>query len=199
MGEDLTDLIDRLGLQDAIGVGHSMGGHALTVACAQRPGVFSRLLLLDPVILPESDYRGAAEPLDFVLRRKNAFASAGEMFARFQGRLPFSTWDPAVLRDYCDYGLTGTALACPPEVEASVYAHSAAPDANIYPDIDLVTVPVHIVRSREPYEYGKFEGSPCWPGLAGRFRQGSDEYRSDVSHFIPMEAPGLTAELILKL
>src|SRR5260370_13141450 len=46
-GEDLAELARQLGLKHAIGVGHSMGGHALTLAAALAPAAFSRLLLLD--------------------------------------------------------------------------------------------------------------------------------------------------------
>jgi len=198
-GEDLASLTERLHIEEAIGVGHSMGGHSAVIAAARNQRAFSSLLLLDPVILPESAYGHPREPLDFVLRRKNIWTSADEMFERFQSKPPYRTWDRAVLRDYCDYALAGTTLACPPEVEASIYAHSCEQDANIYAEIRAVDAAVHVIRSREPYSYGKFDGSPTPPGLATQFRHGTDERRADVSHFIPMEAPALVAELILRL
>ena len=59
------------------------------------------------------------------------------MFERFHKRPPFDLWQPQVLRDYCEYGLLpdgdGFVLACPPEIEASIYQHSNAPDSNLYP------------------------------------------------------------------
>jgi lipase len=155
--------------------------------------------LLDPVILLEDGYQGAMEPLDFVLRRKNVWTSSDQMYERFQDRPPYRSWDPAVLRDYCNYALNGSSLACPPEVEASIYAHSCERDANIYPEIATIGIPAHVVRSREPYSYGRFEGSPTSPKLAAHFQRGTDEHRLDVSHFIPMEAPAEIAELILRL
>jgi lipase len=115
--------------------------------------------------------------------------------------------DPVILpegaytgvREPLDLVLPGDALACPPEVEASIYAHSGEPDANIYAEIAEVDTAVHVVRSRESYAYGRFDGSPTAPDLAARFRHGGDEQWLDVSHFIPMEAPGKVAELILRL
>jgi hypothetical protein len=104
-----------------------------------------------------------------------------------------------VLRDYCDYALDGVSLACSPEVEASIYAHSGEQDANIYAEIAAVDAEVRVIRSRESYAYGRFDGSPTSPELASRFRHGTDQQLQDVSHFIPMEAPALVAELILKL
>jgi pimeloyl-ACP methyl ester carboxylesterase len=198
-GEDLAKLTECLQIQDAVAVGHSMGGHSAVLAAAINPRAFSSLLLLDPVILPEDAYTGVREPLDWVLRRKNSWTSVEQMFARFQGKPPYQSWDRAVLRDYCDYALDGEALACAPKVEASIYAHSGEPDANIYAEMAMVNAAVHVVRSREAYAYGRFDGSPTAPDLAARFRQGSDEQWLDVSHFIPMEAPGKVAELILRL
>src|SRR5882762_2125300 len=56
-GEDAAELAQQLDLENAIGVGHSMGGHALTLAAALVPAAFSRLILLDPVIRPPDSYR----------------------------------------------------------------------------------------------------------------------------------------------
>ncbi len=198
-GEDLAELTSQLGLQNAIGVGHSMGGHAITLAAAANPAAFSALVLLDPVILPPEAYGRPSEPLDFVARRRNEWASPDEMYERFKDRPPFQTWDRAVLRDYCDHALSGSALACPPEIEAAIYGNSGASDANIYPEIATIDIPVHIVRSSSPYTYGRFDGSPTAGDLASRFKQATDERLADVSHFIPMEAPDLTARLILNV
>lgn len=198
-GEELAKLTEVLSIQGAVGVGHSMGGHSVTIAAAHNPRAFSSLLLLDPVIFPEAAYTGAREPLEFVLRRKNVWTSPDQMFERFQAKPPYQSWDRAVLRDYCDYALDGPALACPPQVEASIYAHSGEPDANIYAEIAAVNVPVHVVRSSESYSYGRFDGSPTSPELAAHFQSGTDRLLPGVSHFIPMEAPALAAELILRL
>lgn len=198
-GEDLAGLTTHLEITAAVGVGHSMGGHAVALAAALNPAAFGTLLLLDPVILAPDQYRGSAAPLDFVLRRRNQWTSPREMFERFQSRAPFDRWHPEVLRDYCEHALDGPLLACPPEVEASIYAQSGAIEANIHAEIGSVGQPVTIVRSRDPYAYGKFDGSPTVPDLAARFRQGQDLHWTGVSHFIPMEAPNETVELILNL
>ncbi|HEX5229300.1 MAG TPA: alpha/beta hydrolase, partial [Bryobacteraceae bacterium] len=49
-GADVAALADELGLCGAVGVGHSQGGHAVTLASALRPDAFGALVLLDPVI-----------------------------------------------------------------------------------------------------------------------------------------------------
>src|SRR5205814_3144477 len=102
-GEDLAALLAQMEIRDAVGVGHSMGGHAVVLAAAIRPELFASLLLLDPVIRPRETYTGARRELDLVLRRRNSWASPEEMFERFRSRPPFQSWDPAVLWDYCRF------------------------------------------------------------------------------------------------
>jgi lipase len=201
-GQDAATLAEALGLSGAIGVGHSMGGHAVTLAAALRPESFSSLLLIDPVIRPRDSYVGPWREAHFVYKRRNRWASAQEMFDRFQDRPPFASWDRAVLRDYCDYGLLPDGdtfvLACPPPIEASIYENSPAPASNIYPEIETIRIPVHVVRAGKVPDPGDVMGrSPTAPGLASSFAKGTDLCLAEYSHFIPMEAPALTTKLIL--
>lgn len=203
-GEDVAELCRVLGLREAVGAGHSMGGHSVVLAAALAPEAFSSLVLIDPVIRPEEEYgRGPRAP-HFARKRRNRWASPEEMFQRFADRDPFRRWDSAVLRDYCEYGLLsapdgdGFVLACPPEVEASIYENSSAADANIYAEIARVATPVHVIRAarkRSDSEVMDMMGSPTAPDLASRFRQGRDT-KVEYSHFIPMEAPAWIADQI---
>src|SRR5262249_21764429 len=117
-GADVAGIATQLGLSGAIGVGHSMGGHAVTLASALKPNIFSKLLLIDPVIRAKGTYVGPWTQAQFVAKRRNDWDSPQEMFARFENRIPFVEWDRAVLHDYCEYGLikngVGYMLACPP-------------------------------------------------------------------------------------
>jgi lipase len=201
-GEDLAALLGEMQVRDAIGAGHSMGGHAVALAAALRPEAFASLLLLDPVIRSRETYTGARQELDIVLRRRNSWASPDEMFERFKNRPPFQAWDPAVLWDYCRFGLLPDGdsekfvLACPPAVEASIYANHPAKESDIYGEIRQVRIPVRVVRSSGEFDGSNFQASPTTPDLASRFEHGVDMPLSGVSHFIPMEAPELTAKLI---
>ena len=49
-GEDVAEVARLLDVRDAVGVGHSMGGHSIALAAALRPEAFSSLLLVDPTI-----------------------------------------------------------------------------------------------------------------------------------------------------
>jgi len=209
-GADLAAFTEHLGLEDAIGVGHSMGGHCVTQVAGQRPGTFSRLLLLDPVILDPAVYgdrHGAfASAEDHpVARRRNRWASWQEMYQRFADRYPFSAWRPEVLEDYCRYGVLpaadgdGFELACPPAVEASIYMGNAKTD--VHDLVPAVDIPVTVVRARERSagdgQEMDFSKSPTWPRLAGAFPRGHDVYLPELTHFIPMQDPELVARFIV--
>ncbi len=212
MGQDVAGIAEAFGLERAVGVGHSMGGHAMTEAAAVRPQAFERLLLIDPVICSPSDYRadgwqiampsGQTHP---TARRRNEFASAQEMINRFKDRPPYSIFVPAALRDYCEYGLlpapsgAGYVLACPPQVEASVYMTSHS-NPGVYDSVRALEIPVTILRAKRPppdRDVMDFSSSPTWPGLVGEFRHGHEVYLPEHTHFLPMEVPQLVADHIL--
>ena len=211
-GRDAAAVVDALDLVDVIGVGHSMGGHAVVQAAAAHPARFRALLLVDPVILEPVSYAegplvaaGGVPPFRSarehpVSRRRNRWTSPEEMFDRFKDRHPFREWDPDILMDYCRFGLNadgdGFVLACPPEVEASIYLGSAGRD--IRSTIGSVRQPVVVLRARErtPGRDGAgldFSRSPTWPGLAAAFPNGRDAHHPELSHFMPMQAPALVA------
>ena len=242
-GRDLGALLRELGVRGAIGVGHSMGGHATVDAAAHDALLFRRLVLVDPVILsPElysadeaalmgegqagneghEDGRGqgrererdkidldAANTVEHpTVRRRNAFASPREMIERFERREPFSLFVPEALRAYCEHGLLpasdrdadggenserghGMVLACPPAVEARVYA-TVRSNPGIHESVRRLTIPVRVIRSmqpRTPADLLNFQYSPTWPGLADAFAKGSDVCRPDRTHFLPMQDP----------
>lgn len=203
-GADLTSLIVAMDLSDIRGVGHSMGGHCMVQAAVAEPDRFRQLTLLDPVILEPSVY--AAGPVMAgiehpVARRRNEWDSPQHMIDTFKDRAPFSGWHPEVLRDYCLHGLIHDGdtyrLACPPEIEAGIYASSV--DANILDRIPDIEVPVTVVRAKSrgiKAALEDFSLSPTWPELAGQFVLGQDMYLPEFSHFMPMESPAQTASVI---
>jgi|SRR5215472_5545287 len=200
-GRDVAAIAAKLGLEGTIGVGHSMGGHAVTLAAALRPETFLRLVLVDPVIRARGAYIGPWREAHFVAKRRNRWLSPAEMFNRFEDRPPFAAWERAVLRDYCEYGLLpdgdGYVLACPPAIEAAIYENSPAPASDIYAEIDSIAIPVLVVRSVKKVDASDVMGrSPTAPELASSFAHGSDLPVKEYSHFIPMEGPEFTAKLI---
>jgi pimeloyl-ACP methyl ester carboxylesterase len=200
-GEDTASLARELHLHGATGVGHSMGGHSLALAAALVPEAFAELFLIDPVIMPRALYNGRLREPHYARKRRNHWNSPDEMFERFKDRPPFRDWDQAVLRDYCTYGLVAAAdgqgyvLACPPDVEASIYEASTLSDGNLYDEFGKIEAPVTVIRAPRfmPAE-GPMDmtASLTAPDLAAHFLRGRD-IEVPHSHFIPMENPALIA------
>jgi pimeloyl-ACP methyl ester carboxylesterase len=209
MADDIRQLIERLDLARLVGVGHSLGGHLIARAAAQLPERFKHLVLIDPVILSPERYaqfqlfsgRLAAQDHP-VSRRKNKWRDAKEMYERFQGRTPFNTWNPAVLRDYCDYALRPAdsdavrQLACDPINEAGIYVNQKGNEV-IFEELPRITTPVTLLRA-PPGDAARpdLSTSPTWPGLAATLPNCREVYLPQLNHFIPMQDPALVAEYI---
>jgi len=208
-GDDLIRVSQALGLKDAIGVGHSMGGHCVTHAAGHHAEFFKHLVLVDPVIFSPDVYRErgrerlASVEEHPVARRRGHFSSIDEMRERYADRMPYKIWQRAVFDDYCQYGLLpassgeGFELACPGYVEASIYMGDF--DADLYQLLPNIEVPVIVLRAnpRDPdSEEMDFSASPTWPALAEQFTHGQDVHLPDLTHFIVMQDPDLVADFI---
>ncbi|WP_298471514.1 alpha/beta hydrolase [uncultured Erythrobacter sp.] len=205
MARDICGFAEQLGIENAVGIGHSMGAHTLLQAAHDRPGAFGQLVLFDPVILAPEFY-APSEPLFTAgnphpaSRRKRDFASPEAMIERFQDRDPYDLFNARVFEDYCRYGLLpcsdgeGFELACPPEVEGSVYASSRS-NAGILETAKQVDIPVLVVRAKQ-LDLMDFKSSPTWPQLASILPQGTDMHRPDRTHFHPFEDPADAARII---
>lgn len=212
VGRDQAALVEALKLNDIVGVGHSMGAHAMIDAAAALPDRFRRLLLIDPVVAPPAAYADTGElpwppegEYHPAAKRRDRFESAEAMISRLETRSSFPHFDPQIFRDYCEHGLLpaddgdGLALACRPEIEASVYMSSRS-NAGIYESVHALEIPVLVLRAMEPS--GELTGpmmfstSPTWPGLAAEFKDGREIHFPDKTHFLPMEIPDEIAALI---
>lgn len=204
----LLPLVDRFASRALVGCGHSMGGYVLTRLAAERRASFRHLILIDPVIMAPGLYQGQAElpvpdPAEHpVARRRNRWADAEEMRARFADRLPYSRWQPEVLADYCAHGLLpapsgeGYELACPPALEASMYQNALRTDPHTW--LGDLAAPVTLIRAPqgERGDAMDFSQSPTWTGLGPSLGAARDEIWAEHSHFIPMEVPRRVADLI---
>lgn len=210
-GRDLVAVARELDLTNVVGVGHSMGGHAMTDAAALEPSRFRRLLLIDPVIAAPDDYGPGGWKLSPVggephptAKRRGRFDSPQAMIDRFSSRPPYADFESACLRDYCTHGLLadgdGFTLACAPATEASVYMTSRT-NPGVHDSVHALEIPVRVIRAKVPpadRNVMDFSSSPTWPGLAAEFQHGRELFLADRTHFIPLETPAYVAELILQ-
>lgn len=206
--QDIAELARHLGLRDAIGAGHSMGGHLVVQIAAANPGMFKRLVLIDPVMMAPETYAdarfaGLMAQDHPVARRRNSWVSWEQMYEHLKARSPYSLWRAEILADYCKYGLVPASdghhleLACPPIVEASIY--TGAGNKNILHLASKVDLPVAVLRAKARGVEAAamdFSASPTWEKLASTFKHGRDVHLPQLTHFIPMQEPELTARFI---
>ena len=207
---DVTELIIQLDLVNVVAIGHSMGAHALIGASASVEERIARIIAIDPVIPAEDAYTDAATTyVDSVedhptAMRKREFDSPEAMAERLRDKGSYGIFDPEMFMDYCRYGLLtneqgkGYVLACPPEVEASVYMSSRS-NAAIYEAVRSLEIPVLILRAKpmvQDRDALDFSVSPTWPGLVDEFKNAREIHFPDNTHFLPMEIPGKVTEII---
>jgi pimeloyl-ACP methyl ester carboxylesterase len=199
-GDDALAVIDELGLENPSGIGHSAGAAALVFAESNRPGTFSKLVLMDPVT-PEPDIgavmAGEGNPMSEAARRRRAvWDSADQMIDRLKRGTPLSTWREDFLRAYVTYGTEeiaegGVRIKCPPEVEAQIYTMGGRHDG--WDRMERLHCPTLLLTGTD---------SPMWfedrhvkavdrlpNGQADRIRGG---------HFFPMENPADTVDRALE-
>ena len=199
--DDLLALLAFVAQGPVVVAGHSMGATTSLMAAPHAQGVIRRLVLFDPVLMPE---RGEPVPGDIAqspmvqgaLRRRSQFASREAAIAAYEGRGAFKTWSRAQITDYVAAGFVdledgSVELACAPAWEASnfaVYDHQAWAAALACP------CPVKILRAEH--------GSTCRIDdhidtllATGRYEI---ETIPGSSHFLPMERPELVRDVLTR-
>ncbi len=195
-GDDVLAVVDDLGLEEAVGVGHSMGGAALVLAESERPGAFRRLALFEPIVFPTEGPPGGGGALASRARRRRArFPSRDDAFANFASKPPLSAFVPEALRAYVDHGLADrpdgdVALKCSPEVEAATY--EGAPVHPGWAGLPAVACPTVVMSG----EHTDAVGGALARLQAERLPAGRAEVVPGVGHFGPMEDPGLVAGVV---
>jgi pimeloyl-ACP methyl ester carboxylesterase len=179
-----------------IGVGHSMGAAALTMAQLADPDRFRFLLLIEPIIFP-----GPHQRVDHMLsavasKRKRTFESRSAARDNFASRGAFVDWVPSAIDGYVECGLVGDGpveLACDPEVEADAYRASNAHDT--WERLGEIDIPVLILAGEEsdttPPEFARQQ--------ATQFSKAGLEILPEAGHFLPMTHPGLVADRVRRL
>ncbi len=120
---------DLVAVAEAVGpietcVGHSFSGSCAILAAEKAPGIFGRLLLIDPVLLPEDNV--AAESIAQATIRKRPFLSRDDAVRRLRTSALYKDWRRDCLELFLDFALevddSGGLRPClPVECEAEVY------------------------------------------------------------------------------
>lgn len=195
---DVLAVVDGLGLERPLGVGHSSGATALLLAEQAAPGTFAALYCFEPIIVPAVPPLGP-DPDNWLAhaarRRRAAFPGRADALRHYAGKPPLSELNPRALRAYVDHGFAdvpggGVRLKCTPEHEALVYETATAHEC--FGHLDRVRCPVTLARGGRSDAFT----SPLAAAVARRLAAGRLEEHPTLGHLGPLEDPETVAAAI---
>ncbi|MDT8305447.1 MAG: alpha/beta hydrolase [Anaerolineae bacterium] len=192
---DLIRFLDEHGAQGIVGAGHSLGAVVTMVAALERPDLFRKLVLIEPVFLPPPLLAAAAAhpekafeiPLVHIARRRrHRWPSREAAFAHFRKKAVFARFSDTALGDYVEYGLEecsdGVELRYSREWEARFYG---TPPLQVWEQIPRIEHPTLAVRG----EATDTLMAPAWE-LWQELQPGAHFVEiGDAGHLAPMEKP----------
>lgn len=200
LARDMADFLKALGWKDIFLVGHSMGGTVLTLAEALYGPLARKLILIEPIYLPDGIYGHRItvdqHPLaSKSIRRRNQWKDAAEAEKYLRGKELFQDWDEEALDLYIKYGMKagesgGLTLACHPVREAALFLGSAARDP--WPLLPKITCPVLFLEGENSPNRNYIDlerAAMLVPRAERRIIPGA-------GHLVPMEKPAAIAEII---
>ena len=99
--DDLEAFADAVGIRDAVAVAHSTGAVVAPLLAERRPDVFSRLMLLEPmVVVTEAFQRMVSKRAE---RPRRTWGSREEMYDYLKQHPMTGKWRDDVIRDVVDY------------------------------------------------------------------------------------------------
>jgi len=204
LADDLIRFLDQESLRDVVGMGHSLGAVITMMAAIKRPDLFSRLVLIEPVFLPQSILQRIREHpeqawnsprVSGALRRRNKWASRQEAFDRFHSKSIFARFSDELLWDYINHSLDenedgSVSLRFSPEWEAQIYAHDPP---FVWDELPNVTHATLGLRGAET-DVILPEAWALWQQLQPN---ATFAEVADVGHMMTMERPSAVAKVVL--
>lgn len=203
--EDIKSLIEHTAKPPVIGIGHSMGGFSIYAAAAKYPELFSKIILMDPIILPRRALWGAAmarkagmamlHPMTkATLKKKFEFPSKQAALDHYIGKGMFRTWRSEFVAAFVEWSIeqdtTDTwTLCCEPRFEAFNYV--LAP-VNSWQHARKITVPTLILRGRQSDFFKESQGLR----LHKKIKHSRILTLDNLGHFLIMEDPATVWESI---
>lgn len=193
-GDDVAAVAEHFDLPaPRYACGHSGGGAHVAYAELGQPGLFQKLLLIDPIIAPYHRF-GEENPLAAKVRRRiNTFSSRVEARERFASKPPMDRWSP-VMRDayvqhaFIDLPGGGITLKCPGDREAWFYELGGAHD--VYQRLKEIRCPVMLVTGSDSYI------APLVEKQAAKLPACMMRTIAGAGHFVPQEQPETIAFLM---
>ena len=98
---DLEAFADAIGMRDAVAVAHSTGGVVATLLSEHRPDIFSRLTLLEPMVVVTESFQRMVSKRAETPRR--TWESREDMYKYLKWHRMTGKWPDDVIRDVVDH------------------------------------------------------------------------------------------------
>ncbi|NQW24205.1 MAG: alpha/beta hydrolase [SAR202 cluster bacterium] len=201
IGEDSASVIQALGLEESIAIGHSAGGMSMLIADSLVPGIIGKGVLVDTrvgespmnLLTPEE----AKLRIERTLQKRSIWESRDAMYAAYRDRRVFKPWTDEVFTDYIDgatrpLGDGRVELKCNPQVEESFYQNRV--------ELDTAKV-LKGLGGEYVLLVGAYDGAqtPQDAAVLHLQKETKDFQVKELgagSHFVPMEHPNLVLKEI---
>ena len=197
VGRDIVELVENE-REPRVGVGHSAGGTALLLAELARPGTFSELVLVEPIVFPPPYGRFPDNPMaSAARRRRDRFASRQAAFDNWMSKPAFSGWEERAMTAYVDGGLRDdgeeVVLKCSKESEAEFF--TAATTHQAWDRLGEIRSRVTMIAG----EHSTTHREPMLGELVSRLPDATSIVVPKASHFVWMERPKLVADVVAEV
>lgn len=192
-----------------VGIGHSMGGVLTLLAAAKYPDLFSKIILLDPVLF-QTEIIVAQQLMRATgaWRHRALVRSVTNRTARWPGieamKLDiaskgfYKAWHPQVIDDYCQYSANlnkheknTVTLSCEPSWEASIFGSYPK---GLWQAVHNIAIPVEVLVANKSYFF-----IPQAVKRAAKVNKNIQWQTFGDHHCFPMEQPVETAKAITNL
>ena len=203
LADDLILFFDQQNLKQVIGVGHSLGAVVSAFAAMKRPDLFRRLILLEPVLLPQFfqwiltitpiSIRQKIIPIAKIAnKRRDQWPNREILFNGYRKKRIFRDLSDEAINDWIDHGTFkdpqgNLRLSFPKAWESRIYA--TVP----YIIDDLIKIPVHILRG----EHTEVISTKIWKKLNYHLPSQNLWNLENASHLAPLEFPEKISKWIM--
>jgi pimeloyl-ACP methyl ester carboxylesterase len=191
--KDVDGLTRTLGIEGCVAVGHSGGGASIAYAEIERPGLFSGLVLIEPIAYPGPRRpvvpREGSPDLPTISRnRRLVWDSREEIIDSWRSRPPFDSWASEALRAYVQRGFFErpdgkVELKCPGEYEARMFEQSFSLDT--FERLPELKAPNLVIFGQNTDTFPR----PLRDRIAERITNSERRDIAGAGHFVVMEKP----------
>lgn len=206
MARQIADTLETRIDEPIYAVGHSMGGVLTLMMAAERPHLFKRIALLDPVLFSQeiillqrfmrkTGLWRRTDLVEKVAARRKQWPDADSMKQDLSQKSLYRDWHPDALQAFIQGGTrttdTGLELCCAPAWEASIFGSYPR---GLWEAVKKVDVPVDIFVASKSYNFiarSAEKAAKANPNIQWQMVEGG--------HCFAMEQPDATASKLLEL